>query len=151
MSALTNSRHEAFAQARFSGMSVMEAYRAAGYEGATPQVASAVSQHPEVKARLMELHNKAATIMAYEKDDAIRDLVSVIKGRPCDAAAGNPLCEPRSSKDGPCYRFPSKLRAMARLIRIMGWADVNKQGQDADAPPDRFRHWLSTERRRNAM
>src|SRR3954462_4356497 len=105
MSALISPRHEAFAQARFSGMSVMEAYRAAGYEGATPQVASCVSQHPEVKARLRELHNRAGTIMAYERADAIKDLVAVIKAPPCSASEDHPLCETRSGRNGTYSRF----------------------------------------------
>src|SRR5436190_4820419 len=126
MSALLNPRHEAFAQARFNGMPVMEAYRAAGYEGETAPVASKISQHPEVKARLMELHNAAAKVMAYERLDAIKDLVAIIKARPSEAAKDHPLCEVRTGRNGEYHRFPSKLRAMARLVKIMGWDEPLK-------------------------
>src|SRR4051812_9795579 len=113
MPALENSRQEAFPQARFSGSSVMDSYHAAGYEGQLPQIASKVSQHPEVKARLMELHNAAATVIAYERLDAIKDLVAIIHARPTDEGQDNPLCEMRTGRNGTCHRFPSKLRAMA--------------------------------------
>ncbi len=121
MPVLSNARREAFAQARFSGLSVMDAYRAAGYEGDTPKSASAISQHPEVKARLLELHNAAATVMAYDRMDAIRDLVTIIKASPSEATPDHPLCEVRTGRGGPYHRFPSKLRALSRLIKILGW------------------------------
>lgn len=126
MSVLTNARREAFAQARFRGLSVMDAYRAAGYEGDTPKSASAISQHPEVKARLLELHNAAATVMTYDRRDAINDLVAIIKASPSEATPEHPLCETRTSRSGPYHRFPSKLRALSRLIKILGW----------DTPPE---------------
>jgi hypothetical protein len=139
MNPLSNSRHEAFAQARFSGLGVMESYRAAGYEGELPQSASKVSQHPDVKARLMELHNAAATVVAYEKLDVIKDLVSIIKARPSEAAPDHPLCEVRTGRQGQYHRFPSKLRAMARLAKIMGWDEPLKVEINAeDAEPDRM-------------
>src|SRR6187455_3303741 len=121
MKPLQNPRHEAFAQARFSGMGVMEAYHAAGYVGTVAQLATKVSQHPDVKARIMELHNAAATVVAYEKLDAIKDLVSIIKARPSEAAPEHPLCEVRTGRQGQYHRFPSKLRALSRLAKIMGW------------------------------
>ena len=121
MPVLANSRHEAFAQARFTGMPVMEAYRVAGYEGQLPQLASKVSQHPEVKERLIELHNAAATVVAYERLDLVQDLMTIIKAKPSEAAAEHPLCEVRMGRQGEYHRFPSKLRALARLVKIMGW------------------------------
>lgn len=146
MSALLNPRHEAFARARFSGVPVMEAYRAAGYEGETAPVASKVSQHPEVKARLMELHNAAAKIMAYERLDAIKDLVTIIKARPSEAAADHPLCEVRAGRNGEYHRFPSKLRAMARLVKIMGWEEPLKVEVEEEKP-DRLTEWISNIRK----
>jgi hypothetical protein len=149
---LTNTRHEAFAQARFSGMSVMDAYRAAGYTGHCPKVASGVSQHPDVKARLMELHNAAGTIMAYERLDAIKDLVAIIKAAPSEASEHHPLCEKRSSRHGHYHRFPSKLRALARLIRIMGWDDKLPDPDDDDdceRTVDTLKEWLWRERNRH--
>jgi hypothetical protein len=142
MNPLANSRHEAFAQARFSGMPVMEAYRAAGYEGELPQVASKVSQHPDVKARLMELHNAAAKVMAYERLDAIKDLVTIIKARPSEAKPDHPLCEVRAGRTAQYHRFPSKLRALARLVKIMGWDEPGKVDVDEVEQPDRLTEWI---------
>jgi hypothetical protein len=139
MKPLSNPRHEAFAQARFSGLGVMEAYRTAGYVGELPQLATKVSQHPEVKARIMELHNAAATVVRYEKLDVIKDLVSIIKARPSEASPEHPLCEVRTGRQGQYHRFPSKLRAMARLAKIMGWDEPLKVEIDAeDVEPDRM-------------
>ena len=148
MNPLANPRHEAFAQARFSGMPVMEAYHAAGYVGSLPQVASKVSQHPDVKARLMELHNAAAKVMAYERLDAIKDLLTIIKARPSEAKPDHPLCEVRTGRDGQYHRFPSKLRAMARLVKIMGW-DEPPKAEVEEAPPDRLTALLMTVRKGN--
>jgi hypothetical protein len=139
MPLLPNPRHEAFAQARFSGLGIMEAYHAAGYVGTLPQIASKVSQHPDVKARLLELHNEAGRALAYERLDVIKDLVSIIKARPSDASPENPLCETRTGRHGEYHRFPSKLRAIAKLARIMGWDEPLKIQVDAeDAAPDRM-------------
>jgi hypothetical protein len=152
MGELSNQRYEAFAQGRCRGLGVMEAYRAAGYEGDSAQAASRISQHPEVKGRLLELHNAAGSVIAYERAEAIRDLVGIIKARPCDAAEEHPLCEVRSGKAGKYHRFPSKLRAMARLIRIMGWAE--RAGRtDAEAgekAPDRMRSIMENATRSGA-
>ena len=141
MNPLSNSRHEAFAQARFNGMPVMEAYHAAGYVGVLPQVASKVSQHPDVKARLMELHNAAAKVMAYERLDAIKDLVAIIKARPSEAKPDHPLCEVRTGRSGQYHRFPSKLGAMARLVKIMGWDEPIKVAVEEEQKPDRLTEW----------
>jgi hypothetical protein len=153
MPTLTNPRHEAFAQARFSGLSVMDAYRAAGYEGEAPQTASKVSQHPEVKTRLMELHNAAATVMAFQRLDLINDLVAIIKACPSDVAPDHPLCEVHHGRQGLYHRFPPKLRAMARLIKIMGWDEPPGDADDeAPAPPrDTLKEWLYRERNRHRL
>jgi hypothetical protein len=152
MSILTNTRHEAFAQARFSGMSVMDAYRAAGYAGHCPKVASSISQHPDVRDRLMELHNAAGTIVAYERLDAVRDLVTIIKAAPSEASEHHPLCEKRSSRHGHYHRFPPKLRALARLIRIMGWDEKlpnPDDDEDGERTVDTLKEWLLRERDRH--
>jgi hypothetical protein len=149
---LTNPRHEAFAQARFSGLSVMDAYRAAGYAGHCPKVASSISQHRDVRARLMELHNAAGTIMVYERLDAIKDLVTIIKAPPSAASAQHPLCEVRSSRHGEHHRFPPKLRALARLIRIMGWDEKLRHDSDDEDDAqtvDTLKEWLYRERNRH--
>lgn len=149
MPSLPNTRHESFAQARFSGMGVMDAYRAAGYEGACPSAASKVSQHPDVKARLTELHNAAATTVAYARMDAVKDLLTIIRARPSEAAEDHPLCEVRSSRNGEYHRFPSKLRALARLVRIMGWDEpTTADAESEEQEPDRMIEALSFVRRK---
>ena len=129
----------------------MEAYHSAGYVGILPQLASKVSQHPDVKARIMELHNAAATVVAYAKLDVINDLVSIIKARPSEASPVNPLCEVRNGRQGQYHRFPSKLRALARLAKIMGWDEPLKVEIDPDdAEPDSITemlHKIRTEHR----
>jgi hypothetical protein len=153
MPTLTNTRHEAFAQARFRGLSVMDAYREAGYEGEAPQTASKVSQNSEVKARLMELHNAAATVMAFQRLDLINDLVTIIKASPSEAAADHPLCEVHHGRQGKYHRFPPKLRAMARLIKIMAWDEPdNDPNKEDPAPPrDTLKEWLFRERNRHQI
>jgi hypothetical protein len=153
MPALANSQHEAFAQARFGGMSVMEAYRAAGYEGAAPQTASKVSQHRDVRARLMELHNAAATVVTYERMDLIRDLVTIIKASPDEATEDHPLCEVRTGRQGKYHRFPSKMSALSRLVKIMGWDEPGDDSEEDEGEPprDTLREWLFRERNRHQL
>jgi hypothetical protein len=122
MSALTNSQHEAFAQARFAGKSLTEALEAAGLTGCKA-TASNLNRLPEVRERVTALYREAATKATYQKTSAVRDLITVIHACPSDAGPGEPLCELRLGKDGPYYRFPPKLQAMARLIKLMGWID----------------------------
>lgn len=141
MPALTLPQHEAFAQARFSGQSVMDAYHTAGYKGESPKLASAISQLPEVKARILELHNAAATVVAYHKIDAIKDLLTIIHARPSEATADHPLCELRMNRHGEYYRFPSKLKAVARLLKLMGWEDPPPP-DEAEMEPDRLAELL---------
>ena len=120
MAILENPQHEAFAQARFAGKSLVEAHSAAGYAG---DKASAydLNQLFEVKERIAELYREAASQAIYEKTHAVRDLLAIVHACAADANAENPLCEPRLGKDGLYYRFPAKLQAMARLIKLMGW------------------------------
>jgi hypothetical protein len=62
----------------------------------------------------------------YAKADAIRDLIAIIHARSSDAADDNPLCELRMGKNGPYHRFPPKLQAMSRLMKLMGWDQPEK-------------------------
>src|SRR4029079_649897 len=102
---LENSQHEAFAQARFAGKSLVEAHYAAGYAGDKAS-ASRLGQLFEIKERIAELYREAAAQTAYEKAHAVRDLLGIIHACASEASDDNPLCEVRMGKDGPCYRFP---------------------------------------------
>jgi hypothetical protein len=142
MPPLSDAHHETFAQARFAGKSIEEAYAAAGFTGQKTS-ASKFNRLPEIRERLAELHREAAAETTYEKTHAVHDLLAIIHACPADAGADNPLCEPRMSKDGTCYRFPPKLHAMARLIKLMGW---DKCVVTKVEPVDTLREWLIKER-----
>jgi len=120
MPILSDSQHEAFAQARFAGKTLVEAHYAAGYAGDKAS-AFKLNQLFEVKERIAELYREAATQTIYEKTHAVRDLLAIIHACAADANAENPLCESRLGKNGTYYRFPPKLQAMARLIKLMDW------------------------------
>lgn len=122
MALLENPQHEAFAQARFSGKSLLEALEAAGLTGCKA-TASNLNRLPEVRERVTALYRGAAAKATYQKTSAIRDLIAIIHACPSDAGPGEPLCETRLGKDGPYYRFPPKLQALARLIKLMGWIE----------------------------
>jgi hypothetical protein len=115
-------RHEAFANARVKGLGVMAAYHAAGYTGDTPNLAWRLNSMPAVKARIAELNGGVETATGYRKDDAIRDLVTIIHALPSQAGPDHPLCEMRHSGWGSYHRFPSKLAAISLLIKMLGWA-----------------------------
>lgn len=133
MSALKNSKHEAFARARFRGLTVPEAYREAGYSGKGAHNSTMMNRRKDVRARVAELHQEAADALAYEKLDAVKDLVAIIRARPSEARKGHPLAEGRWCRTGRFYRFPDKLEALAQLIRLMGWDEPVKVKVEASA------------------
>ena len=120
MPTLPNPHHEAFAQARFAGKSLVEAHEAAGFSGAKAS-ASRLNHLPEVRERIAELHREAAAMSACEKTSIVQDLLAIIHSAPADVSEDHPLCEVRMGRDGPYHRLPPKLQALARLIKLMGW------------------------------
>jgi phage terminase small subunit len=144
MALLSNSQHEAFAQARFSGKSLLEAHYAAGYAG-DKATASRLNHLPEITERIAELYREAAAQTTYEKSHAVQDLLAIIHACASEAAEDNPLCEVRIGKHGPYYRFPPKLQAMARLIKLMGWDEPVKVEVELK---DNCRELLASIRRR---
>jgi hypothetical protein len=140
---LENPQHEAFAQARFAGKTLVEAHYSAGYAGDKAS-ASRLGQLHEIKERIAELYREAAAQTAYDKTHAVRDLLGIIHACPADAGADNPLCEPRMGKDGTRYRFPPKLQAMARLIKLMAWDKPDKPEVEV---VDTLTEWLIKERK----
>src|SRR3954462_14034336 len=119
MPILTDSQHEAFAQARFTGRTLMEAFSDARFTGVKASAAK-LAQRFDIKERIAELFRDAASRSVYDKASGVKDLLGIIHACPSEAAEDNPLCERRLGKNGDYYRFPSKLAAMSRLIKLMG-------------------------------
>jgi hypothetical protein len=157
---LANEAYERFAQSRFAGQTLAEAYQAAGLfsvasakEDAAASLkfaASHLARQPEVQERIAELYRERAAEIAYDKASAMRDLLAIIHTSPADAEEGgaeHPLCEVRMGKDGTYHRFPPKLQAMARLIKLMGWDQMPEPEPEADEERrDTLRDWIAAER-----
>ena len=120
MSIIPNPSHEAFAQARFAGKSLVESLEASGLQG-DESTASQLSRTPEVRGRVAELFRAAATQSAYEKREAVQDLLAILHTCPADVTEDSPLCEVRRGAGDPSYRLPSKQQALSRLIKLMDW------------------------------
>ena len=76
MSALKNTKHEAFAVARAKGMGIDEAYVAAGY-ATNPGNASRLNGNEKVRARVAELLERAAEKAVLSKAWVIERLMEV--------------------------------------------------------------------------
>lgn len=126
MPVLKNARHERFCQLVVSGKTADAAYKEAGFSSDRGNAAR-LTANDSVKARIAELNNEAAKLAKYEKADMIRDLVSIIKGKPSAANMERELCELRMSAAGPYAAFPDKLTAMTRLAKMLGWDEAEKQ------------------------
>jgi hypothetical protein len=137
MPILSNPHHETFAQARFAGKTLAEAHESAGLSG-DKATASRLSGTTEVQERIAELYRERATETMYDKASAVRDLLTVIHTPPSEAIDDHPLCEVRMGKNGPYHRFPPKLQAMSRLIKIMAW----DQPPEPKEPRDSLTEWI---------
>lgn len=73
MAALTNAKHELFAQALAKGKSQAEAYAAAGYAPSEPN-ASRLTSNDKVKTRLAELQERAAIRVELTVADILAEL-----------------------------------------------------------------------------
>lgn len=73
MPALSNAKHELFAQALAKGKSQAEAYAAAGYAPSEPN-ASRLTSNDKVKARLAELQERAALRVELTVADILEEL-----------------------------------------------------------------------------
>jgi hypothetical protein len=147
MPALSNPRHERFAQERFKGLTCFAAYKAAGYGGG-PNQASKISRRPEVRARITELSQTSADSLMYDRQYVVRKLVAIIEAPPSDAKAEHPLCEKRMVGGEPHYLFPSKLEAIEALNKMMGWNQSAKAEPPPAPPPDKFVQLLECIRKR---
>lgn len=74
MPALTNARHEKFAQELAKGKSASEAYVAAGY-GESRSAASRLSTNVNVQARVAELQERAAANVVISREWVLEQLV----------------------------------------------------------------------------
>jgi hypothetical protein len=124
----------------------MAAYQAAGYTGDTPNLAWRLNSMPAVKARIAELNGTVEAATGYAKDDAVRDLVTIIHSNPAQAGPDHPLCEERMTSWGSYHRFPSKLAALALLIKLLCW---HQPVQEQQPPRDTLQEWLAKERARS--
>jgi hypothetical protein len=150
MPELSNTRYEAFAQARFRGCTVSAAYVAAGFTGQKTN-ASRISRRPEVRARIAELQHRAAMRAGYDISDAVQDLAGIIRARPGDANKDNPLCEARETRKGEVeYFFPPKLAALERLAKMLAWEGATKT-EPPPPPRDTLKEWLARERSRHTL
>jgi hypothetical protein len=129
-----------FAQGRFAGQGVWEAYRNAGYVGNTKVAAAFISQLPRVQERIAELNGDLAAATGYGKEEVVGDLVRIIRARPEEEGPNHPMCEQRRCAGGTYYRFPSKLRALALLARVKGWYEPIKVEVRPD-PEAKARAW----------
>jgi hypothetical protein len=84
MPVLDKPRYDSFAQARFRGFTAHRAYVLAGYKP-DRKGAFILNRRPEVRARVAELNAEAARLATYEKVDAIRDIIAIIRARPASA------------------------------------------------------------------
>jgi hypothetical protein len=134
-----------FAQGRFAGQGVWEAYKNAGYVGNTRVAAVFISQLRRVQERIAELNGDLAAAAGYGKEDVVSDLVRIIRARPEEEGPNHPMCEQRRCAGGTYYRFPSKLRALALLARVKGWYEPIKVEvrHDPDAKMKQLRECIA--------
>ena len=74
MPALSNPRHERFAQELAKGKSQSEAYQDAGYEPSEPN-ASRLTRNDKVKSRVAELQERAAASVCVSREWVLEQLV----------------------------------------------------------------------------
>jgi phage terminase small subunit len=114
-------RQEQFALARVKGLGVMAAYHAAGYTGDSANLAWRLHAMPEIQARIAHFNGGVADALGYRRDDAVRDLIFIIRAKPTEVSPDHPYCEKRLTSWGEYHRFPSKMGALNLLARMLGW------------------------------
>jgi hypothetical protein len=107
---------------------------------------SPAADHPSAVKPTAGSNGGVATANNYSRDDAVRDLVTIIRARPSEATPDHPLCEERLTAWGSYHRFPSKLAAMTLLFRILGWhaPDLPQVPHDPDAKFKKLAECLRT-------
>lgn len=124
---LENARHERFAQLVASGKSATQAYAEAGYSAKDADTAGPrLSGNVGVAARIAALKAAQADKCEFDRDELRKFLVGVLKAKPSEADADNPLCDLVMTKMGPAMVFPSKLQAAAQLAKLCGWNEPEK-------------------------
>src|SRR6478672_609171 len=100
MPALRNARQELFAQGRFAGQGVWEAYKNAGYVGNTKVAAVFISQLRQVKERIAELNGDLAAAAGCGKEAVVVDLARIRRTKPQDYGHNRPMCQQRRCAGG---------------------------------------------------
>jgi hypothetical protein len=100
---------------------VLSSYHAAGYTGDTPNLAWRLNSMPAIRARIHELNGEVENTVGYHKDDAVRDLIVILRATPTEVSPDHPYCEKRVTSWGAYHRFPSKLVALTLLAKLLGW------------------------------
>ena len=85
-----------------------------------------------IKARIAELKRLAAEKCDMTREQTVRALSGIIQAKPSEASLENPLCEMVATKVGPAAVFPSKLGAIAQLVKMCGWNEPEKHEHGAD-------------------
>jgi hypothetical protein len=113
----------------------MASYHAAGYAGDSPNLAWRLNSMPEVQARIAELNGGVEDAVGYRRDDAIRDLILIVRAKPIEVSEDHPFCERHMTAWGSFHRFPSKMVALMLLARLLDWNRPTTVQVDHD--PDR--------------
>jgi hypothetical protein len=137
MSSATSSlsaKHEAFAQRIASGEAASRAYTAIyGVKGATSEAnASRLLRNAKVVARIRALQTEAGEKAGFERADAIKFLVDVLRTPVSELHPSHPLCqsfhESRAGNKSTLHvQMPSKIAALEKLARLRGWYEPEKK------------------------
>ncbi len=127
MGMLKNPKDEAFCQHYAQYGNASEAWRlATGYTRDADSRSHSLMVKTGIKERISEIRQELAEEVAYTRQEALKDLVSIIKAAPAEASEDGALCEMRMGKSGPYYTFPDKLKALERLAKMLGWDEPEK-------------------------
>lgn len=119
-----SNKQQIFCEELVKGASQSEAYRLAGYSAkgnAAESGASRLLRNAKVSQYIENLRRQAAEASEIEREEMISVVCEIIRAKPSEASAENPLCELKMSKAGEYYAFPSKAWAIDKLCKLMGW------------------------------
>lgn len=136
-------RHERFAQCVASGDSAAGAYRRVYTEASPATVETegpATARMPQVSLRISWLKAAGADEVtkrfAWEKLDALQFALRVVE-TPIGAVDENDsLCQEFTTKaDEKKYKMPSKLEALEKIVKMMGWNEPDKLDLNKEEVP----------------
>ena len=85
----------------------------------------------QYQGRIAELKGRTAEKCDITREQTVRALSGIIQAKPSEASLENPLCEMVVTKLGPTAAFPSKLGAIAQLVKMCGWNEPEKHEHGA--------------------